>query len=206
MKKCNKKVPRVLEFRNHEAFVRGLVKKIPAEANKLGRKAKKRHLDSERTRRTKAVKNVFYTAAPKLGKETIDFYGTCSDQEKKYHEWLLDAVLYVEGRGILIAVESEFGRNVQGVVYDFWKLLSVKAALKILILDSGKPRTRYAKKLFEEITKYARGFEQHLPKEIYYLIDFHNNRQDVYRYVIGNRCPQGRARDFNFEHVPRLSG
>ena len=37
MKKSNRKVPRVLEFRNHEAFIRDLVKKIPAEANKLGR-------------------------------------------------------------------------------------------------------------------------------------------------------------------------
>jgi len=205
MKKSNRKVPRVLEFRNHEAFIRDLVKKIPAEANKLSREAKKRHPDSERTRWTKAVKSVVHAVAPKLEKETVDFYGTRSEQEKKYHEWLLDAVLYVESRGILVAVESEFGRNVQGVVYDFWKLLSVKAALKILILDSGKPRTRYAKKLFEEITKYARGFEQHLPKEIYYLLDFHHNRQDVYRYVIGDRCPQGRARKFNFAHVPNLS-
>jgi hypothetical protein len=145
MKKSNRKMPRVLEFRNHEAFVRDLVKKIPAEANRLGREAKKLRPDSERTRWTKAVKNIFHVEALKLGKETIDFYDTRSEQEKKYHEWLLHAVLYVESRGILVAVESEFGRNVQGVVYDFWKLLSVKAALKILILDSGKPRTRYAK-------------------------------------------------------------
>ena len=38
----------MLEFRNHEAFIRDLVKKIPAEANKLGKEAKKRHPDSER--------------------------------------------------------------------------------------------------------------------------------------------------------------
>jgi len=148
MKKSHKKVLRAREFRNHEAFVRNLVKKIPAEVNKLGREAKKLHPDSERTRWTKAVKTVFHAAARKLDKKTIDFYGTRADQEKKYHEWLLDAVLYVEGRGILIAVESEFGRNIQGVVYDFWKLMSMKAALKILILDSGKPGTRYSKKLF----------------------------------------------------------
>jgi hypothetical protein len=173
--------------------------------NKLDRQARKRYLDSERTRWTKAVENAFHAAARKLDKKTIDFYGTRADQKKKYHEWLLDAVLYVEGRGILLAVESEFGRNIQGLVYDFWKLLSIKAALKILILDSGKPGTPHAKKLFEEITKYAQGFEQYLPKEIYYLIDFHNNRQDVYRYVIGNRSPQGQAKKFNFEYLPRLS-
>ena len=205
MKKSHKNVLRVLEFRNHEAFIRDLVKKIPAEANNLGREAKKLRPDSERTRWTRAVKNVFHAAARKLDKETIDFYGTCSDQEKKYHEWLLDAVLYVEGRGILIAVESEFGRNIQGVVYDFWKLLSIKAALKILILDSGKPGTRYSKKLFDEINKYAQGFEQYLPREIYYLIDFHNNREDVYRYVVGNRCPGGRAGNFNFKYLRELS-
>src|SRR5882724_5455577 len=107
MKKSNRKVPRVLEFRNHEAFIRDLVKKIPAEANKLSREAKKRHPDSERTRWTKAVKSVVHAVAPKLEKETVDFYGTRSEQEKKYHEWLLDAVLYVESRGILVAVESE---------------------------------------------------------------------------------------------------
>jgi hypothetical protein len=205
MKKSHKKVLRVLEFRNHKDFVKGLTKKIPVEVNKLDRQARKRYPDSERTRWTKAVENVFHAAARKLDKKTIDFYGTRADREKKYHEWLLDAVLYVEGRGILIAVESEFGRNIQGVVYDFWKLLSIKAALKILILDSGKPGTRYSKKLFEEINKYAQGFEQYLPREIYYLIDFHNNQQDVYRYVIGNRCPRGRARNFNFEYLPRLS-
>jgi hypothetical protein len=197
-------VPRVSEFRDHETFVRSLIKKIPAEANKLARQANK-YPDSERARWTKAVKNVFHAEALELGKEIIDFYGTRSEPEKKYHEWLLDAVLYVEGRGILVAVESEFGRNIKGVVYDFWKLLSIKAALKILILDSGKPETRYAKKLFGEINKYAQGFEQYLPREIYYLIDFHDGRQDVYRYVISSRCPQGRAKKFNFEHLPSLS-
>jgi len=73
MKKSHKNVLRVLEFRNHEAFIRDLVKKIPAEANNLGREAKKLRPDSERTRWTRAVKNVFHAAARKLDKETIDF-------------------------------------------------------------------------------------------------------------------------------------
>ena len=83
--------------------------------NKLDRQARERYPDSERTRWTKAVKNVFHAAARKLDKKTIDFYGTRADQDKKYHEWLLDAVLYVEGRGILIAVESELDEIYRGL-------------------------------------------------------------------------------------------
>ena len=48
--------------------------------------------------------------------------------------------------------------------------MSMKAALKILILDSGKPGTRYSKKLFEEINKYSQGFEQYLPREFTTLL------------------------------------
>jgi hypothetical protein len=62
IKKSHKKMLRVLEFRNHEDFVKGLMKKIPVEVNKLDRQARKRYPDSERTRWTKAVKNVFHAA------------------------------------------------------------------------------------------------------------------------------------------------
>jgi hypothetical protein len=196
----------VLEFRNHEAFVIGLMTKIPAEAKKLERQNKKGQSDSQRKRWTKAVKNVFRTEGLALGRETIDFYGTHQGEEKNYREWLLDAILYVEGRGVLVAVESEFERNVQGIIYDFWKLLSIKAPLKILIIDSRKQGTRYFRRLFEVINAYARGFEQHLPREIYYLLDFHDNRRDAYRYVIGSTCHRGRVECFSFKHLPKLSG
>jgi hypothetical protein len=65
MKKSHKKVLRVLEFRNHKDFVKGLTKKIPVEVNKLDKQVRKRYPDSEKARWTKAVKNVFHAAARK---------------------------------------------------------------------------------------------------------------------------------------------
>jgi len=46
MPKFHRRATRALEFGNHEAFIRRVIKKIPAEASKLG----KRHPDSERGR------------------------------------------------------------------------------------------------------------------------------------------------------------
>jgi hypothetical protein len=84
-------------------------------------------------------------------------------------------------------VESEWAR-IADVEDDFSKLLSIKAPLKILLSDSGPDRSA---KLIERINGCARTFEQHLPGDIYYLIDYHAGRRDVYRCEIQRTCSDG---------------
>ena len=191
----------MLEFKEHEAFVADISRQIPAKALKLLRSRRPGPKISERKCWTKAVKWVVCSARKKLLPGTI-FYGTLS--EEKSREWLLDAVLYVENRGVLVAVESEFEYNVEEVNYDFSKLLSIKAPLKILIVDmKGKRPDR----LINKLNEYASGFEQHLAGEIYYLIDFHHPAtHDVYRYEVGSTCSDGRVPKFSFGHLSHLSG
>jgi len=146
------------------------------------------------------VKEAFFAAKEKPKyKKIVDFYGT----RPGCREWLLDTVWYVENKGGLVAVESELGYHVEGIKFDFSKLLSFKAPLKIMIVDTGR---REPAKLLQAIEEYARSFRQHQPGEVYYLIDFHNSRHDVYRYTTGRHCTNGRATAFTFKHLLQLSG
>jgi hypothetical protein len=157
----------MLEFKEHEAFVADISRQIPAEALKLLQSRRPGPSGSERKCWTKAVMNVLCSASKTLLSGTIDFYGTLPEQ--RTHEWLLDAVLYVENRGVLVAVESEFECNIESINYDFSKLLSIKAPLKILIVDmQGEGHDH----LIHKLNEYASGFEQHLAGEIYPLSTF----------------------------------
>jgi hypothetical protein len=196
----------VLTFRKHESFVVDLLAKIPAEAEKLLRSPKFRN--KERVCWNKAVIEALYAAKEEPEyKEIISFYGI----RPGCHEWLLDAVLYEEGceeeegvlKGVLVGVESELGSNLDGIKFDFMRLLSIKAPLKILIVGIERRRIRALKNKIEEC---ARGFEQHQPGEAYYLINFIAGGHDVYRYKTGRSCPNGRAPAFTFRHLSGLSG
>jgi len=49
-------------------------------------------------------------------------------------EFLWDFIAYVQGRGILIAAESEFdNRNIASILGDFDKLLYVRSPIKLMI-------------------------------------------------------------------------
>lgn len=196
-------------FKEHESFVADLVKEIPAEAEKLLRPRSRSSRDGERRCWNKAVKKVFEEKSKELWPDAIDFFADwlgkdARGKDKKYHEWLLDAVLYIEEKDVLkgglVGVESEFGYHVDGIKYDFMKLLSFKAPLKILIVGRSIDAVK------NKIEECARGFEQHQPGEVYYLINCHKGRHDVYRYETGRTCPNGRAPAFTFKHLLRLSG
>jgi hypothetical protein len=115
---------------------------------------------------------------------------------------MMDVVLYKEPEGVQVAVESEFRDNVGDLLYDFKKLLVIKAALKIFILDS---RRRDARWFLDPLEELCKAFEQHSPGEIYYILDFHQGRVDVYREVVPKTAIEGSYRQFRLKPVAELN-
>lgn len=193
----------MLTFKGHEKFIAEILWRIPAEAKRLQRSRSREFRNGETKRWTRAVKDAFFRATEEPEyKQTIDYFGT----RPGCHEWLLDVVLYREVKNVLkgglVAVESEWGFSADGIKFDFMRLLSFKAPLKILIIGIGGRRIDAVKKKIEEC---ARGFEQHQSGEVYYLINFHSGRHDVYRYTTGRTCANGRAKVFTFKYLSRFS-
>jgi hypothetical protein len=194
----------MLTFPQHESFIKEIVAAIPFEAKQLASSLP----EAERDRLapwTKAVKKVIEQTGDKFGKsmnKTMQFSGTSHSEDKPAHEWLLDAVLSEENRGVLVAVESEFSERPAHICYDFRKLLSIKAPLKILIIDSRK---NLSEVILTGINECAQRFEQHQMGEVYYVLDFHQGRVDVHRWQIGD-VREGKAPKFKFEHLSNLSG
>ena len=204
----------MLTFKEHEEFIAKILPKIPLGAKGLRQSHSRDRRYTEAKCWTIAVKDAFHAVKRKpvygtIGAKTIDYYATRAGngKEKRGREWLLDVVLYVEDKGALVAVESEWGSSVDGIKFDFMRLLSFKAPLKILIIDTGRRGIDAVK---NRIEGYARGFEQHQPGEVYYLIDYHEGRDkgqhDVYRYETGRACASGRAAKFTFKKIPGLCG
>ena len=190
------------KFEEHEQFIQEILHKIPAVADHLRLTEPTRGKpESERTSWTRAVKSVLFEK--RKGHVEADFYGTHAHEEKKYHEWLLDAVLYLENRGVWVAVESEFEQNEKGREYDFRKLLSIKAPLKIFVIDSAKKPSTDSLRALELI---ASRFQQHLPSEVYYVLDYHRGRVDVYREIVPDTILDGHWNHFRFAAVESLSG
>jgi hypothetical protein len=69
-----------------------------------------------------------------------------SHRASEKHEFLLDIVVWdrSDGEGVTLAVESEWIQNVEAVAEDFWKLLVMKAPLKLMIFASPEKSVRFS--------------------------------------------------------------
>lgn len=188
-----------MKFSDHAEFIRNLTTQILEQEYELRPRNPR-----EVPRWTESVKRAFYSfcheadASFRLPCDSskVDFYGTLLEYKKR--EWLLDVVIYVEPDGALVAVESEMDYNVDGIELDFMKLLSFKAPLKILIVDTGKQPSNHLRARLQE---RATAFKQHQPPETYYFINFHQRKYSVYCAELANQSTK-----FEFKRVESLCG
>lgn len=136
---------------------------LPEKPNKIANEIKKEVRQLVKDRRpdwSKKIKEVLR----KLGKR--NGYLVYPDPEKKDGAWLLDLIWLDRKTGaIRLAVESELGKEGE-VLYDFQKLLCIKAPLKIMIYYVDK------KPFVKEFEDYIKDFDQHVRGERYLLIEF----------------------------------
>jgi hypothetical protein len=126
--------------------------------------------------RTAIVKEVLHREGTQRGYEVC--IGDC-------HEWLLDLVWWKQSReggiGIALAVECDWDFKDQ--MWDFQKLLCIKAPLKVFIYDGGNipEQGRTERKQFEE---EMLAYRHHVADETYLFISFGDTSQYSYRFVV----------------------
>ena len=123
-----------------------------------------------------------------------------SRSDPKCSEFLLDFVSWEKRDGIeraLIGVESEWGNPwhsknaknhhyvIQSIEEDFWKLLSFKAPLKVLVYATTTTTMRET--LHMRLKEVLQSFTQHVSGEIYAFYEFISlNEAYGYEYVVPN--------------------
>lgn len=98
-----------------------------------------------------------------------------SDGENGKHEFLLDVVVWdrADGEGVVLAVESEWSQTIRDVVNDFWKLLVVKAPIKLMIFACNRNPWRFTQDaVSEELTKCLLKYRDHIKDEKYIFMDY----------------------------------
>jgi hypothetical protein len=94
-------------------------------------------------------------------------YPSARDEEEKRPEFLLDFIAYVQGKGILIAAESEWENGNLGLRHDFEKLLYVRAPIKLFLCRIDGAKTR-AEELINGLYVYMRQCcSEFSPGELY---------------------------------------
>jgi hypothetical protein len=88
--------------------------------------------------------------------------------------WWEDEKTQTSGRAVM-GVECEWAswhgnKRASEVLYDFEKLLSFKAPLKLLIFECRNPRER--KHLHKKFCLYLKAFQQHVRGECYLFVEF----------------------------------
>ena len=112
----------------------------------------------------------------------------------EHHEWLLDVVWWKQhrerGRGSARAGEGEW--ECKDLMWDFQKLLCVKAPLKVFIYDGGNipEHGEMERKQFEG---EMRVYPHHVAGEEYLFVSFGNTGQYAHHFVV--------PRDGALEHI-----
>ena len=98
-----------------------------------------------------------------------------SDRANDTHEFLLDVVVWdrTNSEGVILAVESEWLQNVDDLAEDFWKLLVVKAPIKLMIFASNKnPRTFSQDAIWNKLSDCLARYRDHISGERYVFMDY----------------------------------
>jgi hypothetical protein len=98
-----------------------------------------------------------------------------SSRELDRHEFLLDLVMWDrrDGEGLSLAVESEWSQNIEEVAADFWKLLVVKAPIKLMIFAcNSRPRKFSQEVVWTKLCDCLLLFRDHIKGETYVFMDY----------------------------------
>jgi len=98
-----------------------------------------------------------------------------SDGDRGKHEFLLDLVVWdrSSGEGVILAVESEWSQSINDVLDDFWKLLVVKAPIKLMIFACNKkPRTFSQDAIWNKLSDCLLRYRDHVKNEHYVFMDY----------------------------------
>lgn len=136
---------------------------------------------------TETVTRVLYDIGNQLG---YDVY--CKHVEKA-HEWLLDVVwwktLKEPSIGVAFAAECEW--DYTDLMWDFQKLLCIKAPVKMFIFDGGNSPTDGFKtvrslrmSVFDQIKSEMLAYKHHVKGETYLFVSFGDKKQYADEVVV----------------------
>jgi len=109
-----------------------------------------------------------------------------SPGKKGWGEWLCDTVWFTRKEGTIhLAAEVELGGS-GDVMFDFQKLLCVKAPLKVMVYRGRKRGTLLEKRAnAESFPDYMEAFDHHMGGEHYLFVQFGPGRTDhAYLYKV----------------------
>jgi len=162
---------------NHQIkkFAKELLKELSRKRNELS--------DNPRKERTKLVAEILQSMAED-GKFYLHPY---KHKEIKRKQLLCDFVWLARESDsqtlsrVILAAESEWSRNKPAVLYDFKKLLLVKADRKLLFFRSAKTsKITHGDNIRAEIVEALEGFKQKTMGETYFIVEM-NNRSRKFR-------------------------
>ncbi len=122
---------------------------------------------------TSALKNSLRDLLESKGTKITDVL--YSDRETDNHEFLLDVVVWdrSSGEGVTLAVECEWTQNISAIEEDFWKLLVVKAPIKLMIFACNNNPTRFTQDAVrEKLSKCLLLYRDHAEGERYIFMDY----------------------------------
>lgn len=181
----------------HRDIVRDLIERLPRSAENSGLKDW-----------TSAMKSTMHDLCRQyLGSCGNEFWGThhlCGTGG--HREWLLDVAWYVQDdyeEGVLLGLESEWADDLKEVRFDFSKLLSIKAPIKLLLFEAGKNSKRTSAEQINDLNELCRIWPQHSLGDLLYAINFHDGEHETHFYEVRRA---GAIPDFEFRRLAELSG
>jgi hypothetical protein len=154
----------------HQRIIEQLIERLPITAEKYSCGAW-----------TKAVKLVMRKLCEEhLGKEGWEFCGSLVEEDRTWHEWLLDVAWYrktPDEEGILLALESEWAPSLEEIGSDFCKLLATKAPLKIFLFEAQKQG-------INRLQQMVNKWQQHTQGDVIYAIDFSRGQHKTWICMI----------------------
>jgi hypothetical protein len=122
---------------------------------------------------TETLKDSLRNLLETEGTNVTEVLYSCRDSDR--HEFLLDVVVWdrSDGEGLRLAVESEWSQNLDEVTEDFWKLLVVKAPVKLMIFAcNNRPRKFSQEKVWEKLSECLLRYRDHTKHERYIFMDY----------------------------------
>ncbi len=156
------------------AFVRSLMPRVRKRAEEL--QTLKEYAGHEQTAWTAALKLILKEDGNKQDCESL--YRLNGDDSSS--EFLLDFVWWKRfgtSEGALLACESEFGNprgrsnDVEAIGSDFWKLLTFKAPLKMMVFDVISSDGDRELKILSLLTTFMRSYIAHVEGGLYLFVD-----------------------------------
>jgi hypothetical protein len=176
---------------------------VPITTQQLFDELKARVLEDFTLNKTTDTNTAWTSAIKKAMSEVVSTQGCnaiYSRSDPKCSEFMLDFVSWESRNGIeraLIGAESEWGnpwhfksaKNYQYIIdsieTDFWKLLSFKAPLKVLVYTTANPAMRET--LHKRLKEVIQSFTQHVAGETYAFYEFISLTEAyAFEYVVPN--------------------